>query len=108
MFMSHNAAHIVHNSISGLTPFTYFRIIVSLEVTVGVSCHKLDVKVIFWRPRSSSFLGEVISHLKFWVKLFLAAQAAQDLRNSQTHSQTHKLTNKLTLSEILIFSATIG
>ena len=45
-------------------------------------------------------------------KSFLAAQAAQDLRNSQTHSLTHKLThkqtNKLTLSEILIFSATIG
>ena len=36
---SHNAAHFVHNSISGLTNFMYFRIIVSLQVTAGVSSH---------------------------------------------------------------------
>ena len=40
---AHNAAHFVCNSISGLTPFTYFRIIVSLKVTVGVSSHKFEV-----------------------------------------------------------------
>ena len=31
---------------------------------------------------------------------FLAAQAAQDLRNSQTHKQTNKLTNKQTHSHL--------
>ena len=45
-------AHIVYNSISGLTPFTYFRFIVGIEVTVGESSHILEVK------RWSSFLGE--------------------------------------------------
>ena len=38
----HNARHFVCNFISGLTPFTYFRFIFSLEVN-GVSSHILEV-----------------------------------------------------------------
>ena len=37
----------MHNFISSLTPFMYFRIIVSLEVKVGVSSHKLEVSDFF-------------------------------------------------------------
>ena len=37
------AAHFMQNSISGLTPFTYFRISVSLEVMVGMSSDQFEV-----------------------------------------------------------------
>ena len=55
-----------YNSISGLTPFTHFRFMASLEETLGGKGHTLEVSgfVIFlWSShlnffvRSSSFLG---------------------------------------------------
>ena len=49
-----NAAHIVHSSISCLKPFTYFRIIVSLEMMVGVSSHKPEVSAPFCVMSSSN------------------------------------------------------
>ena len=42
-----HATHFVRNSISGMTPFTYFRIIVTLEVMVGVSSLKLVISRVF-------------------------------------------------------------
>ena len=66
----------MHNSISGLTSFTYFRIIVSLEVTVGVSSHKPKVRGPFCVMLSSffrlfSFWGRLHfwGHLNFWGRL---------------------------------------
>ena len=71
----------MHNSISGLTPFTYFQIIVSLEVTVGVSshfwgclyfwghlhfCHRLH----FWGHFQGWGGLHFIGHLHFWGCLY--------------------------------------
>ena len=65
---AHDAAYFVRNSISGLTPFTDFQIIVSLEVTVGVSSHKFEVFFVcgcFCRTRVRSTRVLTISRFSF-------------------------------------------
>ena len=66
----HNTAHFVHNPISGLTCFVYFRIIVSLQVTVVVRSPKDKVSGPFC-VMLSLFLGclNFWGHLYFWGRL---------------------------------------
>ena len=109
-----------HNAISGLTTVTYFRIIVSLELTVGKS------SLYFWLKSSSlfcylHFVGEVVfifwcsrhpflemSSSFLWVRASfffglgcLHFQLHMQLKNLQNHKLTHTQQNFNFLSSLL-------
>ena len=64
---THIATHFAYNSISGQTPFNYFRFVVSILFYGPHTYHflrscSLVVVLIFWL-RSSSFFGDVVFNL---------------------------------------------